>query len=149
MISPHAIGGAIPVEMSGTLDRAVAAAARDAMRDGRSGAAVLLSPACASFDHYPNFEVRGDAFRALVGNIAGCRDADRGHGMTLISRSDRGCLGAMVVHRRQAAAHLRASADGRGRHDQSWRRARRSPRGSASSRFISSIGILPISCPPR
>jgi UDP-N-acetylmuramoylalanine--D-glutamate ligase len=67
----HAIGGAIPVEMSGTLDKAVAAAARDAMRDGRSGAAVLLSPACASFDHYPNFEVRGDAFRALVGKISG------------------------------------------------------------------------------
>jgi UDP-N-acetylmuramoylalanine--D-glutamate ligase len=27
---------------------------------------VLLSPACASFDQYRNFEVRGDAFRALV-----------------------------------------------------------------------------------
>jgi UDP-N-acetylmuramoylalanine--D-glutamate ligase len=57
--------------MSGTLDRAVAAAARDAMRNGRRHAAVLLSPACASFDHYPNFEVRGDAFRALVGKIPG------------------------------------------------------------------------------
>jgi UDP-N-acetylmuramoylalanine--D-glutamate ligase len=67
----HAIGGAIPVEMSGTLDRAVAAAARDAMHDARRGAAVLLSPACASFDHYPNFEVRGDAFRTLVGKIPG------------------------------------------------------------------------------
>jgi UDP-N-acetylmuramoylalanine--D-glutamate ligase len=67
----HAIGGAIPVEMSGTLDKAVAAAARDAMRDARQGAAVLLSPACASFDHYPNFEVRGDAFRALVEKIPG------------------------------------------------------------------------------
>jgi len=32
---------------------------------------VLLSPACASFDHYPNFEVRGDAFRALVEKISG------------------------------------------------------------------------------
>ncbi len=27
---------------------------------------VLLSPACASFDQYRNFEVRGDAFRELV-----------------------------------------------------------------------------------
>jgi UDP-N-acetylmuramoylalanine--D-glutamate ligase len=74
----HAIGGAIPVEMSGTLDKAVAAAARDAMRDGRSGAAVLLSPACASFDHYPNFEVRGDAFRALVGKLSGVEMRHRG-----------------------------------------------------------------------
>jgi UDP-N-acetylmuramoylalanine--D-glutamate ligase len=32
---------------------------------------VLLSPACASFDHYPNFEVRGDAFRSLVAALPG------------------------------------------------------------------------------
>jgi UDP-N-acetylmuramoylalanine--D-glutamate ligase len=31
-----------------------------------SGEIVLLSPACASFDQYPNFEARGDHFRALV-----------------------------------------------------------------------------------
>ena len=35
-------------------------------RDGKPGAVVLLSPACASFDHYPNFEVRGDAFVRAV-----------------------------------------------------------------------------------
>ena len=34
--------------------------------DGKNGAVVLLSPACASFDHYPNFEVRGDAFVQAV-----------------------------------------------------------------------------------
>jgi UDP-N-acetylmuramoylalanine--D-glutamate ligase len=67
----HTIGGAVPVEMSGTLDKAVAAAARDAIREGKEGAAVLLSPACASFDHYPNFEVRGDAFRKLVAAVPG------------------------------------------------------------------------------
>jgi UDP-N-acetylmuramoylalanine--D-glutamate ligase len=67
----HAIGGAVAVEISGTLDKAVAAAARDAIRDGKRGAAVLLSPACASFDHYPNFEVRGDAFRKLVAALPG------------------------------------------------------------------------------
>jgi UDP-N-acetylmuramoylalanine--D-glutamate ligase len=32
---------------------------------------VLLSPACASFDQYPNFEVRGDAFRAAVASLRG------------------------------------------------------------------------------
>jgi UDP-N-acetylmuramoylalanine--D-glutamate ligase len=32
---------------------------------------VLLSPACASFDQYRNFEVRGDAFRTLVRALAG------------------------------------------------------------------------------
>jgi UDP-N-acetylmuramoylalanine--D-glutamate ligase len=33
----------------------------------REGEVVLLSPACASFDQYPDFEARGDHFRALVG----------------------------------------------------------------------------------
>jgi UDP-N-acetylmuramoylalanine--D-glutamate ligase len=74
----HTIGGAIPVEINGTLDKAVAAAARDAAKDARKGAAVLLSPACASFDHYPNFEVRGDAFRKLVARLPGIEMKQRG-----------------------------------------------------------------------
>ena len=32
---------------------------------------VLLSPACASFDHYRNFEIRGDAFVKLVSELPG------------------------------------------------------------------------------
>lgn len=48
--------------MCGTLDRAVFAAARDAVNSDLANAVVLLSPACASFDHYRNFEIRGDAF---------------------------------------------------------------------------------------
>jgi UDP-N-acetylmuramoylalanine--D-glutamate ligase len=32
---------------------------------------VLLSPACASYDQYRNFEIRGDAFRALVAALPG------------------------------------------------------------------------------
>ncbi len=37
---------------------------------------VLLSPACASFDQYRNFEVRGDAFRALVLALPGIEPAN-------------------------------------------------------------------------
>jgi UDP-N-acetylmuramoylalanine--D-glutamate ligase len=44
----------------------VALAARDAEAADMPEPVVLLSPACASFDQYRNFEVRGDAFRNLV-----------------------------------------------------------------------------------
>jgi UDP-N-acetylmuramoylalanine--D-glutamate ligase len=60
------LGEAVPYEISGTLERAVTHAAADAGRD-ESGSVVMLSPACASFDQYKNFEVRGDAF---VGHVA-------------------------------------------------------------------------------
>tara|TARA_R110002110_G_scaffold3104_3_gene15856 strand:+ start:11281 stop:12690 length:1410 start_codon:yes stop_codon:yes gene_type:complete len=50
----------------GTLDRAVEAATRDAMADESGMRVVLLSPACASFDQFVNFEERGNAFRAAV-----------------------------------------------------------------------------------
>ena len=58
--------GKVPYEIAGTLDRAVASAARDAQESNVKEPVVLLSPACASFDQYPNFEVRGTAFRDLV-----------------------------------------------------------------------------------
>ncbi|ASY57181.1 UDP-N-acetylmuramoyl-L-alanine--D-glutamate ligase [Sinorhizobium sp. CCBAU 05631] len=61
------LGEAVPYEISGTLEKAVAHAAADAARDRQGPAAVMLSPACASFDQYKNFEVRGDAF---VGHVA-------------------------------------------------------------------------------
>ena len=63
------IGSAIPHEDCGTLESAVAAALRDAQKDSKAGAVVLLSPACASFDQYPNFEVRGDAFVKAVAQL--------------------------------------------------------------------------------
>ncbi|WP_374384065.1 UDP-N-acetylmuramoyl-L-alanine--D-glutamate ligase [Dongia sp.] len=64
------INRAFPVSMSGTLDKAVADAHALAQREKKPGAVVLLSPACASFDQYPNFEIRGNRFRALVEEIA-------------------------------------------------------------------------------
>jgi UDP-N-acetylmuramoylalanine--D-glutamate ligase len=59
----HAVlEGAAPVHDCGDLERAVAGA-RAAARDGH---VVLLSPACASYDQFENFEVRGEAFRRLA-----------------------------------------------------------------------------------
>jgi UDP-N-acetylmuramoylalanine--D-glutamate ligase len=63
--------GQVPAAAAGTLDRAVALAAADAGASGLAEPVVLLSPACASFDQYPNFEVRGSAFRDLVLGLPG------------------------------------------------------------------------------
>lgn len=52
----------IPVKNCGKLDIALSQAAVDA----RTGDTVLLSPACASFDQFRDFEDRGDTFKALV-----------------------------------------------------------------------------------
>ncbi len=60
------IGGALPYSLSKTLDRAVAEATADALSGKAGDSVVLLSPACASYDQFPNFEVRGRAFRSLV-----------------------------------------------------------------------------------
>ncbi|QOZ27581.1 UDP-N-acetylmuramoyl-L-alanine--D-glutamate ligase [Bradyrhizobium sp. CCBAU 51753] len=67
------LGDRVPHEMSGTLDVAVASAARDAEASGLKEAVVLLSPACASFDQYRNFEIRGAAFRDLVQALPGVK----------------------------------------------------------------------------
>lgn len=60
------LGASVPFIVSKTLDRAVEQAAADALADEAGEAVVLLSPACASYDQFPNFEVRGNAFRSLV-----------------------------------------------------------------------------------
>lgn len=64
------LGDRVPYEISDRLERAVAHAAADADQDGEASA-VMLSPACASFDQYKNFEVRGDAFVAHVAGLEG------------------------------------------------------------------------------
>ncbi len=58
----RALEGTAPIEAAGTLDRAVEAAAGHA----RPGEVVVLSPACASFDQFKNFEHRGQVFQELV-----------------------------------------------------------------------------------
>jgi UDP-N-acetylmuramoylalanine--D-glutamate ligase len=65
--------GKVPYEISGTLEAAAPAAARDAEASGLGDAVVLLSPACASFDQFRNFEIRGDHFREQVRALPGVK----------------------------------------------------------------------------
>jgi UDP-N-acetylmuramoylalanine--D-glutamate ligase len=52
----------VHIQRSGTLEQAV----EDASAAASEGQVVLLSPACASFDAFRDFEERGDRFRELV-----------------------------------------------------------------------------------
>ncbi len=65
------LGADVPFEKCGTLDVAVAKAAADAALAGGHERAVLLSPACASYDQFANFEQRGEYFRTLVKALPG------------------------------------------------------------------------------
>ena len=64
------LSGKVPLTLSGDLDSAVTQAQALARRDRHQGVVVLLSPACASFDQFDNFEHRGERFRELVQAIA-------------------------------------------------------------------------------
>ena len=63
------LGSSVPLTKCGDLAAAVAAASAQARHDGVENAVVLLSPACASYDQFANFEERGDAFRRLVAEV--------------------------------------------------------------------------------
>ena len=65
------LGTAVPFERCGTLDVAVAVAARDAAASSGTEPVVLLSPACASYDQFKSFEHRGNVFRELVSALPG------------------------------------------------------------------------------
>jgi UDP-N-acetylmuramoylalanine--D-glutamate ligase len=58
-------GRGVAVTEAETLENAVKCAAEDS----QAGEVVLLSPACASFDQFRDFEARGEAFKALVGAL--------------------------------------------------------------------------------
>ena len=60
------LGGVVPVQTCGTLRNAVKAAAKTA----EPGDVVLLSPACASFDQFRNYEHRGEEFARIVREVA-------------------------------------------------------------------------------
>ncbi len=61
--------GKVSYALTRELKSAVESAFADAVRDGHAGSVVLLSPACASFDQFRDFEARGDAFREFVGAL--------------------------------------------------------------------------------
>jgi len=63
--------GATETQICGTLERAVEEAFRAAREDDAAEVAVLLSPACASYDQFTNYESRGDKFRSLARSLPG------------------------------------------------------------------------------
>jgi UDP-N-acetylmuramoylalanine--D-glutamate ligase len=65
------LGDLVQLHAVGTLEAAVRAASAAARAQADGEAAVLLAPACASYDQFKNFEARGDAFRALARAEAG------------------------------------------------------------------------------
>ena len=71
----NTLEGKVPYEIDGLLSLAVDAATRDAEASGLKDPVILLSPACASFAQYPNFEVRGKAFTDLVQALPGVASA--------------------------------------------------------------------------
>ncbi len=72
----HALAGATELTLAGSLEAAVAEAAERA----RPGEAVVLSPACASFDQFRDYRDRGRRFRELARSLAGARAEGRGDG---------------------------------------------------------------------
>ncbi len=65
------LDGRVDHLIAGSLEEAVAMAAQDAGNMSGAMPSVVLSPACASFDQFKNFEVRGDAFVAAVRQLPG------------------------------------------------------------------------------
>jgi UDP-N-acetylmuramoylalanine--D-glutamate ligase len=69
----RAIGEAIPVRRASSMDEAVRVSAELA----RSGDAVLLSPACSSYDMFRDYKHRGDEFVRAVNDLASRKPANR------------------------------------------------------------------------
>ena len=59
----------VQTKVCGDLEKAILCATRDAMQSDKPNPIVLLSPACASFDQFKNFETRGEAFRVQASRI--------------------------------------------------------------------------------
>jgi UDP-N-acetylmuramoylalanine--D-glutamate ligase len=67
----QALNGKVPFSLAGELQSAVDQAFEAAKSEGVERPVVLLSPACASFDQFSDFESRGDAFKDMVEALSG------------------------------------------------------------------------------
>lgn len=67
----------VPAKNCGDLEKAVLCATRDALAGKAENPVILLSPACASFDQFKNFEIRGDAFKSQVHKIIDLFEAEK------------------------------------------------------------------------
>lgn len=64
----------MPVERSEMLSEAI----RQAIEAARPGEVIMLSPACASFDQFRDYEARGEAFRQIVEALTGANPIPAG-----------------------------------------------------------------------
>ena len=128
---------AVAFERCGELENAVARAAADA----RPGEVVLLSPACASFDQFRDFEQRGERFRALVEALVrrslSARALARAWGERRKAVAEPGSAGREPAPARSARELDRGGA-GQGRL-QVWRSARDAGRARAARRSSRSV----------
>jgi len=67
----------VDTKISGDLEKAILCATRDAMASNAPNPIVLLSPACASFDQFKDFETRGEAFRTHTQRIIDLFDQEK------------------------------------------------------------------------
>ncbi|MCW2315257.1 UDP-N-acetylmuramoylalanine--D-glutamate ligase [Rhodoblastus acidophilus] len=102
------IEGAVAYEQCGTLDAATAAAARDAAASDAAEPVVLLSPACASYDQFKNFELRGDAFREAVRGL----ETQPSGVSAPQDETDQGGADAVPPHADEAATSAVAQSEG-------------------------------------
>ena len=123
------LAGRVPHVIAGDLDTAVRMAAADAAIDGRPEPTVLLSPACASFDQFADFEARGEAFRRAVAALDEEPRWRRSHDQPRPPLAPV----RLVVDRRPADALARPGPAPRPAACSPSRRARRSPSASAST----------------
>jgi UDP-N-acetylmuramoylalanine--D-glutamate ligase len=65
----HTLEGRVPYTKSGTMEQAVTESYQLAVTKGMPNSVILLSPACASFDQFEDFEHRGNVFRQLVQSL--------------------------------------------------------------------------------